>query len=77
MHHFADNLHFISSAKNLDRLVSHDMENLSIWLSANKFPQNLQKTELVILKQKEKKGKYFYMKYRLSRIGRDSMLHKC
>ena len=57
VHHFADDtnlLHFNSSAKKLNRLVNLDMKHLSVWLNANKISLNVQKTELVIFKQKRK-----------------------
>ena len=57
VHHSADDanlLHFNSSTKKLNRLVSLDMKHLSIWLNANKISLNVQKTELVIFKQKRK-----------------------
>ena len=57
MHHFADDtnlLHFNSLAKKLNRLVNLDMKHLSVWLNANKISLNVQKTELVIFKQKRK-----------------------
>ena len=51
MYHFADdtNLHFNSSTKKLNRLVNLDMKQ-----NANKISLNVQKTELVIFKQKRK-----------------------
>ena len=57
MHHFVDDtnlLHFNGSTKKLNRLVDLDMKHLSVWLNANKIPLNVQKTELVIFKQKRK-----------------------
>ena len=57
VHHFADDtnlLHFNSSTKKRNRLVNLDMNHLSIWLNANKISLNVQKTELVIFKQKRK-----------------------
>ena len=57
MHDFADDtylLHFNSSTKKLNRLVNLDMKHLSVWLNANKISLNVQKTELVIFKQKRK-----------------------
>ena len=57
VHHFADDtnlLHFNSSTKKLNRLVNLDMKHLSVWLNANKISLNVQKTELVIFKQKRK-----------------------
>ena len=57
VHHFADDtslLHFNSSAKKLNRLVNLDMKHLSVWLNANKISLNVQKSELVIFKQKRK-----------------------
>ena len=57
VHHFADDtnlLHFNSSTKKLNRLVSLDIKHLSVWLNANRISLNVQKTELVIFKQKRK-----------------------
>ena len=57
VHHFADDtslLHCNSSAKKLNRLVNLDMKHLSVWLNANKISLNVQKSELVIFKQKRK-----------------------
>ena len=57
VHHFADDtnlLHCNSSTKKLNRLVTLDMKHLSVWLNANKISLNVQKTELVIFKQKRK-----------------------
>ena len=56
VHHFADDtnlLHFNSSTKKLNRLVNLDMKHLSVWLNANKISLDVQKTELVIFKQKK------------------------
>ena len=36
--------------ENLNKLVNHDMKQLNNWLSANKIPLNVEKTELVIFK---------------------------
>ena len=57
VHHFADDtnlLHFNCSVKNLNRLVNLDMKNLSVCLNANEISLNVQKTELMIFKQKRK-----------------------
>ena len=57
MHHFADDTnlpYFNSSTKKLNRLVNLDVKHLSVWLNANKISLNIQKTELVIFKQKRK-----------------------
>ena len=58
VHHFAydtNPLHFNSSTKKPNRLVNFQMKHLSVWLNANKISLNVQKTELVIFKQKRKK----------------------
>ena len=58
VHHFAydtNPLHFNSSTKKPNRLVNFHMKHLSVWLNANKISLNVQKTELVIFKQKRKK----------------------
>ena len=55
VHHFADNtnlLHFNSSTKKLNRLLKLDMKHLLAWVNANKIYLDVQKTELVIFKQK-------------------------
>ena len=57
VHRFANDtniLHFNSSTKKLDRLVNLDMKHLSVWLNVNRISLNVQKTELVIFKQKRK-----------------------
>ena len=61
VYHFADDtnlLHFNSSTKKLNRLVKLDMKHLSVWINANKISLNVQKTELVIFKQKRKMLKF-------------------
>ena len=57
VHHFADDtnlLHFNKSIDKLNKLVNLDMKNLATWLNANKISLNVQKTELVIFKNKKK-----------------------
>ena len=57
VHHFADDtnlLYFNSSIKKLNRFVNLDMKHLSVWLNVSKSSLNVQKTELVIFKQKKK-----------------------
>ena len=57
LHHFADDtnlLHFNSSTKKLNGLINLDMKHLSVWINANTISLNVQKTELVIFKQKRK-----------------------
>ena len=57
MHNFADDtnlFHTKKSAKNLNKLVNHDMEQLSNWLSSNKVSLNGEKTKLVIFKSPRK-----------------------
>ena len=58
VHHFADDtnlLHFNKSVNKLNKLVILDMKNLATWLNANKISLNVQKTELVLFKNKRKK----------------------
>ena len=53
VHHFVDDtnlFHTNKSAKDLNKLVNHDMKQLNNWLSANKISLNVEKTELVIFK---------------------------
>ena len=57
VHHFADDtnlLHFNKSVNKLNKLVNTDMKNLANWLNSNKISLNVQKTELVIFKNKRK-----------------------
>ena len=57
VHHFADDtnlFHRNKSVKSPNKLVNHDMKQLNNWLSANKIPLNVQKTELLILKSPRK-----------------------
>ena len=57
VHHFVDDtnlLHFNSSTKKINRVVNLETKHLSVWLNANKISLNVQKTELVIFKQKRK-----------------------
>ena len=57
VHHFAGdtNLFYTNkSVKNLNKLVNPDMKQLSNWLSANKIPLNVEKTELVFFKSVRK-----------------------
>ena len=57
VHHFADNtnlLYFNSSTKKLNRLVNLNMKHLSFWLNVKKSSLNVQKTEVVIFKEKRK-----------------------
>ena len=54
---FADDtnlFHTNKSEKNLNKLVSPDMKQLSNWLRANKIALNVEKTELVIFKSPRK-----------------------
>ena len=41
--------------KNLNKLVNTDLKHLANWLNANKISFNVQKTEMVIFKSKQKK----------------------
>ena len=57
VHHFADDtnlLHFHKSVDKLNKLVNLDMKNLATQLNANKISLNVQKTELLIFKNKNK-----------------------
>ena len=57
VHHFADDtnlLHFNSSIKKRNKLVNLDMKHLSFWLNTNKISLNVEKTELIIFKQRRK-----------------------
>ena len=40
-------MNFQASIKMVNKLVNHDLKNLSNWLNANKIPLNFSKTELV------------------------------
>ena len=58
VHHFADDTNLLSlsnSVKKLNELVNADLEQLVNWLNPNKISLNVKKTEMVILKSKQKK----------------------
>ena len=58
VHHFADDAnlaHFNKSVNKLNKYINIDMKNLTNWLNANKTLLNVEKTELVIFKHKNKK----------------------
>ena len=51
VHHFAYDTNFMNfqaSIKMVNKLINHDLKNLSNWLNANKIPLNFSKTELVV-----------------------------
>ena len=57
VHHFADDtnlLHFNKSVAKLNNLANQDMENLTVWLNANKISLNVEKTKLVIFKRQRR-----------------------
>ena len=57
MHHFADDtnlFHASKSVKSQNKQINHDMKHLNNWLSANKIPLKVEKTEQVILKSPRK-----------------------
>ena len=53
VHQSADDTNLLQPKK-LNRVVNLDMKRLSVWLNGNKISLNVQKTELVIFKQKRK-----------------------
>ena len=58
VHHFADDtnlLHLSNSIKKLNKLVNADLKHLLNWLNANKISRDVNKTEMVIFKSKQKK----------------------
>ena len=58
VHHFAydSNLLCLSnSMKKLNKLVNVDFKHLVNWLNANNISRNVKKTEMIILKSKQKK----------------------
>ena len=61
VYHFSDDANLIDlriSIKKLNRLINLEMNHLSIWLNANEISLNVQKTELVIFKQKRKMAEH-------------------
>ena len=58
VHHFADDTNLIclgNFIKKLNKLVNTDLTRLVNWLNANKILVNVKKTEMAILKSKQKK----------------------
>ena len=58
VHHFADDTNLVHFSKSVSKLKTYfniDMKNITNWLNANKISLNIKKTELVILKHKNKK----------------------
>ena len=58
VHQSADDtnlLHFNKSVAKLNKLVSQDMKNLTVWLNTNKISLNVEKTEPAIFKHLRKK----------------------
>ena len=60
-------LHFNKSVAELNKLVNQDMKNLTVWLNANKI-LNVEKTELVIFKQRKKLGTKIKIKLNRKRL---------
>ena len=57
VHHFANDTNLLylgKSIKKLNKLVNFDLKNLLYWLRANKISLNIKKTELIIVKSKQK-----------------------
>ena len=58
VHHFADDTNLLclsNSIKKLSKLVNADLKHLLNWLNANKISLNVKKTEMIIVKSKQKK----------------------
>ena len=58
VHHFTDNTNLLclsNSIKKLNKLVHADLKCLVNWLNTNKISLNVEKTEMVIFKSKQKK----------------------
>ena len=58
VHHFPDDTNLLchsNSIKKLNKLVNADLKHLVNWLNANKISLNVEKTEMVIFKSKQKK----------------------
>ena len=58
VHHFADDTNLLclsNSVKKLNKQVNADLKHLVNWLNPNKISLNVKKTEMVILKSKQKK----------------------
>ena len=43
-------MNFQASIKMIDKLIHHDLKNVSNWLNTNKIPLNFSKAELVVLR---------------------------
>ena len=57
VHHFANDTNLLylgKSIKKLNKLINFDLRNLLYWLRANKISLNIKKTELIIVKSKQK-----------------------
>ena len=52
-------LHIRKSVKQLNKFVDFDLRNVSNWLNANKISMNVSKTELIILKTRMKKSRFW------------------
>ena len=58
VHHFADDTKLAclsNSIKKLNKLINDDLKRLVNWLNANKTSLNVNKTDMVIFKSKQKK----------------------
>ena len=58
VHHFADDTNLLclsNSIKKLNKLVNDDLKHLLNWLNANKISLNVNKTEMVVFRSKQKK----------------------
>ena len=58
IHHFADDTNLLclsNSIKKLNKLVNDDLKHLLNWLNANKISLNVNKTEMVVFRSKQKK----------------------
>ena len=74
VHQFADDtnlLHFNKSVAKLNKLVSQDMKNLTVWLNTNKISLNVEKTEPAIFKHLRKNRT---LKLKLNLIENDFIL---
>ena len=66
VHHFADDTNLLclrNSIKKLRKLVNADLKHLLNWLNANKISLNVNKTEMIIFKSKQKKLEGESVKY--------------
>ena len=70
-------LHINKSAKILNKLINHDLRNLSSWFNANKITVSVTKTEFFKFKPKHKKlnfefklnGKKLFQTYSFKYLG--------